>query len=303
MLKVEKKKQFLIGVFLCLLSAIMFSSKGVIIKLIFDISDINSIGVLSLRMLFAFPFYLAVAIFYLLKDKEFPFKGKQWWQMLALGLLGYYFSSFFDMWGLTYISVFIERIVIFTYPTIVLMLSFFFLKKKINTTQIFALILTYLGIYIAFKAGKMEQNIYNLQIGGLLVFISALSYSCYMVFGSKIILEVGSLKFTCYALMVSSFGVLVHYLIDGTQSISTESNEVYAYGLYLAIIGTVIPTFLTAEGIRLIGPSNVAIISSIGPISTIVLAYIFLGEQITYLEIIGTIFVIGGVLLISLQKK
>ena len=123
-------------------------------------------------LLFAFPFYLAVAIYFLRKEKAFPFKGKQWIQMLALGLLGYYCSSFFDMWGLSYISVFIERIVIFTYPTIVLILSFFFLKKKINTFQVFALVITYLGIFIAFKAGKMEQNLSNLKIGGLLVFIS-----------------------------------------------------------------------------------------------------------------------------------
>ncbi|MBK6338728.1 MAG: EamA family transporter [Bacteroidetes bacterium] len=303
MLKIEKKNQFLFGVIICLISAIMFSSKGVIVKLIFNVSTINSIGVLSLRMLFAFPFYLAVAIYFLRKEKAFPFKGKQWIQMLALGLLGYYCSSFFDMWGLSYISVFIERIVIFTYPTIVLILSFFFLKKKINTFQVFALVITYLGIFIAFKAGKMEQNLSNLKIGGLLVFISAFTYACYMVFGTKIIQQVGSLKFTCYALMVSSFGVFAHYFIDGSQSLINEPNIVYAYGFYLAVIGTVIPTFLTAEGIRLIGASNVAIISSIGPISTIGLAYVFLGEKITGLEILGTIFVVGGVLLISLQKK
>ena len=95
MLKIEKKNQFLFGVIICLISAIMFSSKGVIVKLIFNVSTINSIGVLSLRMLFAFPFYLAVAIYFLRKEKAFPFKGKQWIQMLALGLLGYYCSSFF----------------------------------------------------------------------------------------------------------------------------------------------------------------------------------------------------------------
>ena len=182
-------------------------------------------------------------------------------------------------------------------------LQFFFLKKKINTFQVFALVITYLGIFIAFKAGKMEQNLSNLKIGGLLVFISAFTYACYMVFGTKIIQQVGSLKFTCYALMVSSFGVFAHYFIDGSQSLINEPNIVYAYGFYLAVIGTVIPTFLTAEGIRLIGASNVAIISSIGPISTIGLAYVFLGEKITGLEILGTIFVVGGVLLISLQKK
>ena len=102
MLKIEKKNQFLFGVIICLISAIMFSSKGVIVKLIFNVSTINSIGVLSLRMLFAFPFYLAVAIYFLRKEKAFPFKGKQWIQMLALGLLGYYCSSFFDMGFILY---------------------------------------------------------------------------------------------------------------------------------------------------------------------------------------------------------
>lgn len=298
-----KENNFIFGVVICMLSAIMFSSKGVVIKLIFNASDIKSISVLGLRMLISFPFYLAVAVYFLWKEKSFPFKGIQWLEMLALGLLGYYCSSFFDMLGLEYISVFVERIVIFTYPTIVLILSYFILGKKITRFQIFAVLLTYLGIYIAFMGGKGTESIKNLTLGGAFVFISAFTYASYMVFGSKMIQKVGSVKFTCYALMVSSFGVMVHYLLDDSASILHQPIQIYGYGIILAIVGTVLPTFLTAEGIRLIGAGNAAVVSSLGPISTILLAYLFLGETITSLEVVGTLFVIGGVLLISLQKN
>lgn len=297
-----KTNSYKYGFFICLISAILFSSKGVVIKLIFRQGDISSIGILTLRMLISFPFYFLVASYMYNKEKAFPFHGKEWIQLIILGLLGYYAASFFDFWGLEYVSVFIERIVIFSYPTIVLILSIIFLGKKAKPIQIIALVLTYFGTYLAFRSGTEKIDMINLMKGGALVFISALSYAFYMVFGSKQIAKVGSIKFTCYALMVSTGGVVIHYLLSGEHDISGHSGHLYLLAGFLAIFGTVIPTFLTAESIRIIGPGNAAIVSSLGPVSTMILGYFILGDKITILEIAGTIFVIMGVLLIGKER-
>lgn len=273
-----------------------------VIKLIFREGDISSIGILTLRMLISFPFYFLTASFFYTKERTLPFKRKEWLHLIILGLSGYYAASFFDFWGLEYVSVFIERIVIFSYPTIVLILSIIFLGKKAKPIQIIALLLTYLGTFLAFRSGTEKIEMANLVKGGALVFISALSYAFYMVFGSKLIGKVGSLKFTSYALMVSTGGVVLHYLLSGVNDISGHSQHLYLLAAFLAIFGTVIPTFLTAESIRIIGPGNAAIVSSLGPVSTMMLGYFILGDQITLLEIVGTAFVIAGVILIGREK-
>jgi len=74
------------------------------------------------------------------------------------------------------------------------------------------------------------------------------------------------------------------------------------YSFLMAIIATVAPAYLLSEGIRLVGAGNAAIIASIGPISTIMLAYIFLGERVSFIQLAGTAVVLAGILLITLRK-
>ncbi len=140
-------------------------------------------------------------------------------------------------------------------------------------------------------------------VGCLLVLGCAVTYAFYIVGGGEIIPKVGSMKFTAYALCFASVGIFSQYLVTHGTEVRHFSGETYWLCFQMAIVSTVIPTFLTSEGIRKIGPGNTAIVTSIGPVATIVQAYIFLGEPVTWEQLVGTAFVLTGVLMIGKGGK
>ncbi len=143
----------------------------------------------------------------------------------------------------------------------------------------------------------------NLLRGGLLIFASAVTYALYLMGSGTLIPKFGSVRFNSYAMAVATVGVFGHYLVQQGGQVFHFALPVYGYGLLMAVVATVIPSYLMAEGIRLVGAGNTAIIGSIGPISTILLAYIFLGETVSGVQLIGTAVVLAGILLITLKKE
>jgi drug/metabolite transporter (DMT)-like permease len=211
-------------------------------------------------------------------------------------------ASYFDFEGLRYIKAGLERIVLFVYPTLVLLLARVFFKTKITKVQVFAILLTYLGVLTAFS-GELDLSSNNLFLGVGLIFMSAFTYAMYLVGSGWLIPKFGVVRFTSYAMIVSTFCVLVHYFKSHGMDFLGYPKEVYYLGGIMAILSTIIPSFMVSKSIEIIGSSNFSIIASIGPISTIFLAYIFLGERLTINQLIGTIIVIMGVLLVSKKKK
>jgi len=147
----------------------------------------------------------------------------------------------------------------------------------------------------------------NHALGVALIFLSAFTYAIYLVGSGEVIPVVGVWRFTCYAMIVSALCVVAHFMIANPVSqwrgLWEHPWQVYAYGIAMAIFATVIPSLLISEGIKRIGASNAAIIGGVGPISTIILATIFLGESLTIAQGIGTAFVICGVVSISLRMQ
>jgi drug/metabolite transporter (DMT)-like permease len=162
--------------------------------------------------------------------------------------------------------------------------------------------LTYLGVLTAFS-GELDLSSNNLFLGVGLIFMSAFTYAMYLVGSGWLIPKFGVVRFTSYAMIVSTFCVLVHYFKSHGMDFLGYPKEVYYLGGIMAILSTIIPSFMVSKSIEIIGSSNFSIIASIGPISTIFLAYIFLGERLTINQLIGTIIVIMGVLLVSKKKK
>ena len=157
------------------------------------------------------------------------------------------------------------------------------------------------GIFIAF-ADDLYVESEHLWIGVISIFLSALTYAFYLVGSGVMIPKMGAMRFTAYAMSVSCSMVILHYLITNSFEVLQQPWQVYALGLGMAMISTVIPSFLISEAIKRLGASNFAIYGSIGPISTILLAIIFLGERIDFYQIIGTIVVIFGVSIINVKK-
>lgn len=293
-------KKFWFGIFIGILGVVLFSSKAVMVKLAYKY-QVDAITILLLRMLFSFPFYLAIAIFYKPKNDIKSYKSKDYIWVVFFGLVGYYLASYFDFVGLSYIKASMERIILFVYTTIVILLNRLFLKQPITKIQILAIILSYLGIVIAFS-NEVAITGSNVYLGGFFVLLSAITYASYLVGSGWLIPKFGVVQFTAYAMLVSCVSVFVHYSFINETNLFALPWQVYGLGFLIAIFATVIPSFLVSASIKMISSSNFAIVAGIGPISTIILAAIFLGERLTLLQFLGAILVIVGIVVTSLQK-
>lgn len=299
----HSRRQQLLAAGLVFMGALCFSAKAVFVKLAYR-HEVDSVSLLALRMLFSLPIFLLFA-WWSGRNKNSRYAKpdrKEWLHIVLVGILGYYLASMFDFFGLQYIDASIERLILFIYPTIVLIISAFWLKQKITADQYIALILTYIGVGLAFLCGKNISDSSNFYLGGGLIFLSALTYAIYLIGSGRLLPRVGTMRFTSYAMTAACGAVLLHHGLVHQWQLFDFAPQVYYLSILIALISTVLPAFMVAEGIRLIGAGNAAIISSVGPISTIVLAYLFLGERLNAWQAAGALLVIGGVLLISLRK-
>ncbi len=222
----------------------------------------------------------------------------QWIYVCGLGLCGYYISSLLDFTGLQYITAGLERLILFLYPTFAVLINVFFFKQSINKMQVVALALTYLGIAFAFYGElNLDQANPNFYWGSFLVFLCAIFFSIYIAGSGRLIPQVGAAKFTAYAMLAATTGIFIHFLLASNYRVITNSHGLWGYGLAMGLVATVLPSFLISFGMKNIGANNVAIISGIGPVSTIIQAHYFLGEPIFFEQLVGTALVIAGVLL------
>jgi drug/metabolite transporter (DMT)-like permease len=289
-----------IGSLLVFAAAICFSAKAIMIKLAFNY-QVDPLSLLFLRMIFALPFFVIVPLLLQPQKPQTAPTSTDYLKLVVLGILGYYASSMLDFLGLQYVTAGVERLILFIYPTIVAILMFVLFKKSIGIKGVIALVLTYAGILVVFLNDQLTEqpDVYK---GAILIFASACTYALYLVGSSRLIPVFGSVRFTAYVMMVSCASVIVHFLVLQTVSIFSHPGPVYILGISLALLSTVLPTFMISEGIKIIGAGKAAIIGSIGPVATIVLGYLFLHEPITIHEIFGTGLVLTGVLLVSADK-
>lgn len=295
------RKNLIIGFIVTFIGAVLFSTKAIIVKRAFADIKIDALTLLTLRMVFSLPFYLIAALLITTNKNKAHLTRKQWIQVLFLGLFGYYLSSFLDFEGLQYVSAGLERLILFLYPSFVVLINSFYFRQKITRIQQWALFLTYSGIGMAY-IGELNADFNNGMFlwGSFLIFLCAITYAVYIVGSGRLIPVIGATRFTAYAMLASTLGVFVHFAFKHNFQIPlfTAAGN-WQYGLLLAVLATVVPSFLISFGLKRVGSNNVAIISSIGPVSTIVQAHFILGETILMAQVIGTLLVIAGVLLIG----
>lgn len=300
----QPQSVFVSGILLALLGAVCFSTKAVFVKLAYRDTEVDAISLLALRMIFSLPFFVISAAVSSSKQNNVRFTTKQWIQVALVGCLGYYISSLLDFLGLQYVTAGIERLILFIYPTLVLLMSAIIFKVKIKPIQWLALTITYSGLFAAFISEVDVQSAQNKNflLGSLFIFVCAFTYAGYIVSSGRLIPIIGAAKFNSYAMSFASIGVLLHFFITSDVSLFNFSMPVYVYGFLMAVLSTVIPSYLVVEGIKRIGSDNAAIVGSIGPVSTIVMAYFFLQETVSVLQLVGTVLILVGVLLVGKQK-
>jgi drug/metabolite transporter (DMT)-like permease len=292
------------GFLITLLGAVFFSTKAIFVKLAFINTGVDAITLLSLRMLFSLPFYLVAAWLGTKKEAKKPLTKRDWFYVGLLGIFGYHLSSLFDFIGLQYVSAGLERLILFLYPTFSVLINTYFFKTKLNRTQIIALLLTYLGIGIAyFGELKIDQTNPAFYFGSVMIFLCAVTYSFYLVGTGRMVTRVGATRYTAYAMLSATAGIFLQFLLTRKFSSVPLSPTLFWYALVLALVATVLPSFMMSNGMKRIGSNNVSIITSIGPVSTIIQAHYILGESILPTQVFGTVLVIFGVMLIGWQSK
>jgi drug/metabolite transporter (DMT)-like permease len=288
------------GTLLVLLAAIGFSAKAVIIKIAYAY-PVDAGTLLALRMLFSAPLFVLMALWSGRSGEPLSFEDWKW--VGILGFSGYYLASYLDFLGLVYVTASLERLILFLYPTIVVLLSAWLLKTPVRRHDVAALVLSYGGIALVFRESLgLAGDPRTLAIGGALVFASGLIYSFYLIGVGAIIAKMGSARFTAYAMLVACAACIIQFLVTHRLEALSLPMPVYALSLLMAVVSTVLPAWFMSEGIRRVGANRAAMAGSVGPVATIFLGYWMLDEAITAVQLIGVALVLAGVTLVSVRK-
>lgn len=282
------------------LGALGFAAKAILIKIAYQTAPIDSTTILALRVLFSVPVFLLMAWQGNRDNQALSLRDKL--VLVWLGFNGYYVASFFDFWGLEYITAALERIILFTYPGIVLVLNALWFKRAIRRNEYAALALSWLGIGLVFYNDlSLSNQPGTIWKGASLVLLASVAYAIYLVGSSRVINRIGSIRLTGIVVSVASGFITAHFLLTHPVSDLNQPASIYWIAGALAIFSTILPIFFTSEAIKRIGANRTSIVASVGPVFTIWLGYIFLNEAITFIQLCGTALVLAGVLLVSLH--
>lgn len=287
------------GTALAVLAALGFSLKAILVKLAYP-HGVDAVTLIALRMVFALPFFAAVALRETGRVGRAPLSAGDRAAIAFLGVVGYYAASFLDFLGLQYISAGLERLILYLYPTLVVLLSWLFLGRRLARRDALAMALSYAGIALAFAhdlAATPADG--DTWLGGALVFACALAYAVYLVGNGQMVARVGAARFTALAMSWACLACILQFLLVHPLSALRLPWQVFALAAAMALVSTVLPTFLISSAIRAIGSTRAALVGSVGPPATILLGYWLLGEPVSAQQLLGGALVVAGVLMVS----
>ena len=293
----------LIGPLAAVIGVLGFSFKAILIKLAYAWAPIDAVTLLALRMIYSAPFFALMA-WWATKHAATPIGRRDWLHILWLGFIGYYVASLVDFMGLQYVSASLERLMLYLYPTLVVVLSAVLLKQRITGRILTALALSYAGIVLVFARDlSLAGDPHVLWLGGALVFAGAALYAIYLVAAGPVIGRLGSLRFIAWAMLASTVFVLLQFALTRPMAALAAPLRIQLLSLTMAILSTVLPTFLIAEAIRRIGANRTSLVGSLGPVFTIWLGWWLLGESVHWIQLGGVALVLAGVTLVTLRPR
>ena len=286
---------YLGGLSLAIGGAVLFSCKAIVAKLLYRY-HIDAVTLIAFRMIFSLPVFAAIGWWQMRKGP--PLTKADRWRLVGLGLIGYYLSSFLDFLGLQYISVGLERLILFLTPTFVLLMSIIYLKQHISRKQWLALCISYAGIVLVFLH-DLTGGASNVALGSMLVLGSATSYAVYLLFTGEMVKRLGSLRLVSYAMCVSSVACIAQFFALRPAALLIQPAPVYWLSLLNGLFCTVMPVFMTMIAVARIGAGTASQAGMIGPVSTLFLGALILGEPVTSWQLAGTALVLAGIYLLS----
>ena len=293
----------LIGPLAAVIGVLGFSFKAILIKLAYAWTPIDAVTLLALRMIYSAPFFALMA-WWATRRTAAPIGGRDWLHILWLGFIGYYLASLVDFMGLQYVSASLERLMLYLYPTLVVVLSAVLLKQRITGRILTALALSYAGIVLVFARDlSLAGDPHELWLGSGLVFAGAALYAIYLVAAGPVIGRLGSLRFIAWAMLASTVFVLLQFALTRPMAALAAPLRIQLLSLTMAVLSTVLPTFLIAEAIRRIGANRTSLVGSLGPVFTIWFGWWLLGEPVHWIQLGGVALVLAGVTLVTLRPR
>ena len=291
-----QQTQLASGLLLASAGSIAFSGKAIIVKLAYR-HGVDAVTLIMYRMLFALPLFLALA-WWFSRGKP-PLSRRDWLGIAGLGLTGYYLASFLDFWGLQYISASLERLILYLNPTLVLVLGWLLYGRRISRLQAVAMAVSYAGVLLVF-GHEADFAGPDAALGALLVFGSAVSYAIYLVYSGELVKRLGSMRLVGLATSVACGLCLLQFaLLRPIEVATTVAPEVIWLSLLNATLCTFAPVIMVMMAIERLGAGLAAQTGMIGPMSTIAMGVIILGEPFNGWIVAGTVLVVAGVFLVT----
>ena len=284
------------GASLALLAALGFSLKAIFVKLAYPYG-VDAITLLALRMGFSLPVFLWVGL--VQQRAGASLSRGDWGRLFVLGCLGYYGASILDFWGLQFISAGLERLILFTYPTLTILIGVLFQGKPFSKREALAVALCYIGIGFAFMHDLAQGDSRSVWIGSALVFASSVSYALYLSGSAPMIARLGAMRFSALAMLMSSAVTLLHFLSSQPLTAFIQPLPVYGWGLAMALFATVVPVFAQSAAIRSLGAGRTSLFGMVGPLLTIGFGWWLLDESVSLAQIVGAALVLIGILHVS----
>ena len=287
------------GLVMATVGAIAFSGKAIIVKLAYR-HGVDAVTLIMYRMLFALPIFAALA-WWASRGKP-PLTWRDWRGIVWLGFTGYYMASFLDFMGLQYISASLERLILYLNPTIVLILGWLLYRKRITRGQMLGIAISYAGVVLVFGHEISLQGGAAMW-GALLVFLSAVSYALYLVYSGELVHRLGSMRLVGLATMVACVLCLLQFVLLRPLSAAVVAPEVIWLSVLNATLCTAVPVLLVMMAIERIGPGLTAQTGMVGPMSTILMGVLILGEPFTVWIAAGTVLVVAGIYVFSRASR
>lgn len=282
------------GMWMMIASALFFSSKPIFTKLAY-MHGVAPHVLLGMRMLISVPLFW---IFFLMTSKEkISVGGKDLFLYTVTGFFGFFASAETSFFALDYIEASVNTMIVYIYPSIVTLLSLFIFRERVGGRKFVALTMVICGMAFVLNIFNHSAGKINLT-GAALSFLSAIFFSLYYILNKLLNKNISSVKLTTY--LITTGSVFVIALWHGSDI--SQPYQVWLYAFLLAGISTLLPFLLLGEGIKRVGPSNASIYSAIGPVSTITLAHIVLGENLSPFQFIGAALIIAGIVVLGLKK-
>jgi drug/metabolite transporter (DMT)-like permease len=292
---IPERRVFLVGLALAVVGSVLFSAKAIVVKLAYR-HGVDAATLIALRMAFSVPFFIAAYVWS--SRSASPLAARDHGRLIVIGLLGYYAASYLDFLGLQHITAALERLILYLNPTIVLLMSALFLGKRFSRRDLAALGLAYGGILLVFLHDvRLEGS--AVPLGALLVFASAVCYAAYLVMSGELVRRIGAIRLTSYAMCVSTAAVFVQFAWLNPLASLQQPAPVLWLSVVNGLVCTVLPVFATMLAVERIGAGHTSLAAMFGPVATIALAYLFLGEAVSGWQMAGTALVLAGIYVLS----